>query len=211
MDKGIIDLEQNIGVSPGFFETLVSEDDWSFIIKLHALFEAACTHLLLFHFKEPGIASVISRLELSDKTKGKLALLKGAELLGTDDRAFIAKLSELRNSLVHDITNSKYSLKGLVNSFTENQLTKFARTFSPFEARVLDIQEGKGLITKEKGTLNLPQNYDINTLKNRAKANPKEYIWYGAQAVLVSIADSLAYSDYRNWQKAKTMLFEDEA
>ena len=76
---------------------------------------------------------------------------------------------------------------------------------------MLDIQEGKGLITKEKGTLNLPQNYDINTLKNRAKANPKEYIWYGAQAVLVSIADSLAYSDYRNWQKAKTMLFEDEA
>lgn len=211
MDKGIIDLEQNIGVAPGFVEALVNEDDWSFIIKLHALFEAACTHLLLFHFKEPGIASVISRLELSDKTKGKLALLKGAELLGTDDRVFISKLSELRNSLVHDVKNTEYSLPELVDSFTPSQLTKFARTFSPFEAMLLDVQEGKGLITKEKGTLDLPHNFDINTLKSRAKENPKEYIWYGAKAVLVSIVDNLAYSEYRNWEKAKTVIFESEA
>jgi len=211
MDNRIIDLEKNIGVPPGFVEALVNEDDWSFIIKLHALFEAACTHLLLFHFNEPGIAIVISRLELSDKAKGKLALLKGAELLGNDDRAFISKLSELRNSLVHDVTNTEYSLIGLVESFNSNQLTKFARTFSPFEARLLEIQEGKGLITEEKGILDLRQNYDINTLKIRAKKNPKEYIWHGAQAVLASIVDNLAYSEYRNWQKAKTVLFESEA
>ena len=50
-DAGIAELEQRIGVAPGFFDGLVQEDDWSFVIKLHALLEAACTHFLLFHFK----------------------------------------------------------------------------------------------------------------------------------------------------------------
>lgn len=50
IDRGILELESKIGVKSGFFASLLEEDDWSFVIKLHALFEAACTHLLLYHF-----------------------------------------------------------------------------------------------------------------------------------------------------------------
>jgi len=48
------ELEKAVGVRAGFFYRLLEEDDWSFVIKLHALFEAVCSHLLLFHFREPG-------------------------------------------------------------------------------------------------------------------------------------------------------------
>jgi hypothetical protein len=44
--KNIKDIERDLGLPIGFLVTLKEEDDWSFIIKLHALFEAAYSHLL---------------------------------------------------------------------------------------------------------------------------------------------------------------------
>ena len=96
-DKGILELERRIGVRSGFIRRLPREDDWSFIIKLHALFEAVCTHLLLHHFKEPDLADTFSRLELSNKTTGKIAFLGKLELLNVENRRFITTLSELRS------------------------------------------------------------------------------------------------------------------
>ena len=104
--EDVLELESKVGVKQGFFAALLDEDDWSFVIKLHALFEAACTHLLLFHFKEPDLAEVVSRLELSNKTTGKLAFLSRLELLGKEGRRLISTLSELRNNLVHDVRNA---------------------------------------------------------------------------------------------------------
>ena len=95
MDDAILKFEKKIGVQAGFFEKLKDEDDWSFIIKLHALFETACTHLLIFHFNEPNLVNILSRLEISNKTTGKLALLKELGLLGKNYRVFIYSLSEL--------------------------------------------------------------------------------------------------------------------
>ncbi|HSG21963.1 MAG TPA: hypothetical protein VLA64_03300, partial [Azonexus sp.] len=114
IDKGIIELEAKIGVRPGFFAALREEDDWSFVIKLHALFEAACTHLLLFHFKEPELSEVFSRLELSNKTTGKIAFLSKLGLIGKENRRLLSTLSELRNSLVHDVRNAEFSLIDMV-------------------------------------------------------------------------------------------------
>ena len=57
VDQGILELEAKVGVKENFFRGLLEEDDWSFVIKLHALFEASCTHLLLFHFAGAGALS----------------------------------------------------------------------------------------------------------------------------------------------------------
>src|SRR3546814_8687791 len=76
-----------IGVRENFFKDLLGEDDWSFVIKLHALFEAAFTHLLLFHFKEPELTDIFARLELSNKATGKIAFLGKLELLGKDNQS----------------------------------------------------------------------------------------------------------------------------
>jgi len=134
--EGVLELESKVSVRPGFFAALLDEDDWSFVIKLHALFEAACTHLLLFHFKEPQLAEVISRLELSNKTTGKVAFLSNLELLGKEARRLIAELSELRNRLVHDVRSAGFSLVDMVGKLDAGALKKFAISFSPYETHI---------------------------------------------------------------------------
>jgi hypothetical protein len=83
MGKSILDLETRLGLNEGFFDGLKSEDDWSFVIKLRALFEAACTHLLLFHFQEPELADFFSRIDVSAKPIGKLAIGSCTALIDT--------------------------------------------------------------------------------------------------------------------------------
>ncbi|MBN2520939.1 MAG: hypothetical protein JXB17_10570 [Bacteroidales bacterium] len=205
MDDAILKFEKKIGVQAGFFEKLKDEDDWSFIIKLHALFETACTHLLIFHFNEPNLVNILSRLEISNKTTGKLLLLKEMGLLSKDYMLFIYRLSELRNFLVHDIRNSTFTIHEMVNGFNRKELKQFALTFSPFEKTILEINKRDNRLR-----LNIPKNFDENTLIQRVKDNPKEYIWYGARTVLIEIIEMLHYSDYKQWMKAKSFLEKDE-
>jgi hypothetical protein len=40
------EFERALGIRKGFIGDLAHEDDWSFVIKSHALFEGALTHLL---------------------------------------------------------------------------------------------------------------------------------------------------------------------
>jgi hypothetical protein len=72
----INELEIDLGVDVGFFESLLNEDDWSFVIKLHALLEAATGHLLVEHFDDKRLEEVIAHLEMSNQRTGKIALLK---------------------------------------------------------------------------------------------------------------------------------------
>lgn len=110
IDKGILELQEKLNLPKDFFKNLLQEDDWSFIIKLHALIEAACGSLLLYHFDEPGLKTIISRLELSNKTTGKIAFLKELELLGDNNRRFVSSLSEWRNNFVHNVQNCNSKL-----------------------------------------------------------------------------------------------------
>jgi hypothetical protein len=66
----LTDLESELGIASAFFNSLLDEDDWSFVIKLHSLIEAAATHLLVVTLDKPELESIISRLELSGQTTG---------------------------------------------------------------------------------------------------------------------------------------------
>ena len=98
-------LEVNLGLKQGFFESLDSDDenDWSFVIKAHALAEAAVSHLLTEAVKRPELSDLFSRLDMSNKTTGKAAFVKALGLLGEEERRFVSAFSELRNRLVHDV------------------------------------------------------------------------------------------------------------
>jgi hypothetical protein len=209
VDEGILRLEEKIGLDRGFFASLLKEDDWSFVIKLHALFEAACTHLLLFHFKEPGLDEILSRLELSDKTRGKVAFLSKLELISRENRRLISSLSEVRNSLVHDVRNARFDLKALVAGFDAKQLEQFAVSFSPFESLWRRLDDKGGALRRSID----PRIVDASQLDKvvaRAKADPKVHIWIGAYNVLVSIVEMYGYSDYKQWLKAEALFRDDE-
>lgn len=80
-------FEKDIGLPAGFLvNLLIKEDDWSFIIKLHALVEAAVSHLLATICGEE-LLTVFTRLQLSSETVGKLAFAKALHTLDTDTSA----------------------------------------------------------------------------------------------------------------------------
>ncbi len=210
VDAGILELEAKIGIRENFFKDLLREDDWSFVIKLHALFEAACTHLLLFHFKEPELTDIFARLELSNKATGKIAFLGKLELLGKDNRRLVAALSEMRNSLVHDVRNTEFLLEKMVAGFDSAALKQFALAFSPCETHIRTFP----LSAAPRGKLGYDEKFQkaasVDEMMKRAKSSPKYHIWLGAYNVIVSIVDMYGYSDYKQWVKAKAIFEEDD-
>ena len=199
---GVDSFEKKLGLKKGFFDKLQKEDDWSFIIKLHALFEAVCTQLLVFHLGEDKLSETFSKLELSNKSIGKLVFLKKMELIGKDDRKFIYSLSELRNQLVHNVANCEFDLKEMVAKYSPAELRNFTKTFSPDECVTVSDNIKDGLV--EIGENKMAE------LIERAKDYPKIHIWIGAHNVLVSIGNNFGYSDYKQYIKAKKILFEAE-
>lgn len=201
VSEAVLELESKIGVAKNFFRNLTSADDWSFVIKLHALFEAACSHLLLFHFKEPDLYEIFSRLELSNKTTGKIAFLEKIGLLGKENRRFISTLSELRNSLVHDVRNAEFSLSALLCTLNASEVKNLAVSFSPFETTIRQFpyepEMKLGFDERLRGQA------EIDAVIERFKTDPKYHIWIGAYSVLISIVDMYGYSDYKQWVKAR--------
>ncbi len=116
-----------------FMLALIEDDDWSMIIKSHALVESLITELLVSKTEEPKLKSLIERLPLSDDQIGKIKIAKDYELLSTSERSFIKRLSELRNSLVHKFENIDFNLINYVNSLDKNQKKSWQKTFTWYE------------------------------------------------------------------------------
>lgn len=125
----IKDLEKDIGVPQDFFEGLLKEDDWSFVIKLHALFEAAVNHLLIEVLDGPELRSVISRLALNNPSTGRLAYLKNMKLLDSHSLRFLQRLSELRNRFVHDVGNVDVDLNQFFSGLDSKSQQRFYNGF----------------------------------------------------------------------------------
>ncbi|MBC7948355.1 MAG: hypothetical protein H7Y42_10780 [Chitinophagaceae bacterium] len=132
IDGSVKALEKALGVHEGFLEGLINEDDWSFIIKAHALLEAAVTHLLCKALQKDKLLPIFSFLELSNKSSGKIAFVKALDLLDKEDRRFISSLSELRNKLVHNVSNVNFGLQAFVNELSPKELSEFVTKFDSF-------------------------------------------------------------------------------
>ena len=87
------------GLTEGFCDALLREDDWSFVIKLHAVLEAAVTNILVEKTGYRSLQGVFSRIDMGQEGEGKLAFAKALGLLASEERRYIKQLSELRNQL----------------------------------------------------------------------------------------------------------------
>lgn len=106
----LIQLERGFDLGRGFLVSLVTQDsDWSFVIKAHALLEAATTQVLAQHFGFRELADVLSELPQSDTRLGRVAFMRALGLLEQDEIQFLRKFSELRNKLVHDVHNTRFA------------------------------------------------------------------------------------------------------
>jgi len=177
--QAIKEIEKAVGVKTGFLVALLKEDDWSFVIKLHALVEAAITHLLVVASGTERLGNVYALLELSDNRKGKLAFVRGLDLLDSKYRSLIKTLSEVRNKLVHDVKNVGTTLDEFVKQLDGQQCNNFVK------AVMLDFDS-----PIEIGGRDIP-------IRQFIVENPKVGIWMAVMSLFGDIYIQKAYLNIR--------------
>ncbi|OCB73170.1 hypothetical protein B0A79_15380 [Flavobacterium piscis] len=105
-----------------FLSKLIEGDDWSFVIKSHALIESLVTELIVAKISEIELKKVIERMPLHGETVSKVSILKIYQLVTPEEIKFICKLSEIRNSIVHKYENIDFTFERYVSTLnTENK------------------------------------------------------------------------------------------
>ena len=129
IQQKVDEFEERLGLPQGFYAHFLKEDDWSFVIKISALVEAACTHILSYKFRHPELEDNFSYLEQGNRKVGRVALLKKAGALYEDQAKILYSLAELRNSLAHNIKNTNFNFNEYVKKLDKNQKNKFVNEF----------------------------------------------------------------------------------
>lgn len=194
IDESLANLENDLGIPHGFCLKLREEDDWSFVIKLHALFECAAAEQLTRTFRRKELADVFSRFELSNIKTGKLALIRALKLLPPAHVQFIRNLSELRNALAHKVQNVNVKLIDYFRSKTANyqssDLRKFADQWA-FAIKVRGEHYANEPIARFSAMFKPEGAVPDGRAFNRAHvllAAPQIAIWFTALAVLDAIS-----------------------
>lgn len=134
------EFERRIGIRLGFFNELLREDDWSFVIKLRAFLEACLTHAICSCLGRPELEEVIARLDTSNNQSGKLAFAKKLGLLNKPQRRYVAALSDLRNGIVHDARAVDFRFDDHMSKLTEEQRYQFCVSLSLDEMFAADSE-----------------------------------------------------------------------
>ena len=110
-----------ISDSSGIFLDLLSEDDWSFVIKSHAFLEAVVTESIVKQLDEQRVLRVVERLPLSNEEYGKLSIARDLDIIPKEQRTCIKKLSKLRNDIVHKPENINFCFGDYVQNLDKQQ------------------------------------------------------------------------------------------
>lgn len=127
--RDVASLEQRLSLPKGFYVRLLSEDDWSFVIKLNALFEAACAHALTIRLDAPELIDQFARLELADRERGKVKFLSTLKCITEEQAKFLRELAALRNTLAHNVSQVTFTFDKYVSKLDSNQKKKLTAVF----------------------------------------------------------------------------------
>lgn len=143
MPRSIFDdvreFESRLGLPKDFYTHLLQEDDWSFIIKLNALFEGACTHVLTDRLHAPQLADAFAQLDLLNARYGKVELLRALDAISSEQATFLRKLGELRNGLVHNIADVGFSFDSYIDGLDPNQLNSLVKSIGHGAKETIEI------------------------------------------------------------------------
>lgn len=170
IDEAVARLEDYLKLAPGFIDALETEDDWSFIIKSHAILEAALASLIWRHLGRPELADALSFLEMGHRKYGKIALTEALGLTEKVERRFLTELGALRNLCAHRAENISFSFSSYIDSFDKQKKSNFVTSF---------------------GLLYLMENDKIQLVvpdASQVLSNPKVAILGGLKVLLATIA-----------------------
>jgi hypothetical protein len=125
----IAELESKLKLPDDFYKNLIKEDDWSFVIKLSTLFEAACTHILSIKLRSPELETAFSFLDQANDKYGKLQLLRKLKALTEEQFKFLKELATLRNKLAHKIENVNFSFEEHLKILNKDQINAYTTVF----------------------------------------------------------------------------------
>jgi len=184
----IKEFESDIGVPDGFFSKIIHEDDWSFVVKLHGMIEAGLTQLILAHFGDTRLELPISKMNMNGAS-GKLAFVRALELLPPHNISFIQKLSEMRNTITHQISNISFSIATHIQALDPQQLRNLVESC------------GDGIMPEI--SLLSTQSYEERCVE-QLKNEPRRLFWWSSVYVLGNITKS------KRWHSLKRKLAEME-
>lgn len=113
-------FEKTLGVAPGTLTKFADDDDWSAVIKCHALVDASIAWLLSAVMDE-RLHDVFSRLNLANRRTGKLAFAEALGLLTKEQMTFLDGLSGIRNYLAHDPKSIGFVFTSHIEALTEER------------------------------------------------------------------------------------------
>jgi hypothetical protein len=120
--------EPLLGLEKGFFRRLLTEDDWSFVIKTHALIESALTRLIETAVRPKPLGEFVTTFALSGGRHSKVELLRRCDLIDDPEAKFVRGLSKIRNQLVHNVRYTSCDLSKFVSDhFSENDRDDFVK------------------------------------------------------------------------------------
>ncbi len=105
----------------------VWKDDWTLIVKLHAMIETCLNGALVKELDRTDLGSVIAKLDTSNSRTGKVAFAKTLGIMHRDSTVFLQKLSELRNLCVHDVRNFDFNLIDHLTQIGEEKRNGFLK------------------------------------------------------------------------------------
>ncbi len=134
-------MEESLGVPlTALFNTFKNDDDWTFVIKIHAIIEAALNQILITQMGNPSLDRIIEKLETNNRRTGKIAFIRAYDLLPDKACLFIRLLSEIRNDAVHDARNFGLNLNDYARGLSkENRANWKAALTYPFVG-VIDVE-----------------------------------------------------------------------
>ncbi|GAL86070.1 hypothetical protein MYP_3299 [Sporocytophaga myxococcoides] len=114
-------LKSDLIIKTDFLLSLLEEDDWSLVIKSHALIESIITELIVVKVNEIKLKSFIERLPLHGDQSNKIKIIKAYDLVPDSQIRFIKMLSEIRNNIVHKVENIDFDFMNHLNNLDKNQ------------------------------------------------------------------------------------------
>jgi hypothetical protein len=110
-NEAIKKFEERASLPKDFVWRMMDDDDWSFVIKLHACFEASLSWMINVELRRSELAAFVSKLPMHGEQSSKIAIARTLNLIDKRDIPFLQWFSELRNRLVHRIENIGFTFK----------------------------------------------------------------------------------------------------
>jgi hypothetical protein len=124
LSRHLVEMEKALAAPEGALTTLPIQDDWSCIIKCHALIEGAVTGMLSAALDQ-RLRHIFNTLELGREGTGKLEFAKALDMLTPDQRRFVRELSRIRNLLAHDLRHLAFTIPNYINAMNKDQRRNF--------------------------------------------------------------------------------------